>query len=194
MKFTLEKDDLLTGFEGWAFLQVATSLPGYAFAEMLEMLYGYQLARVLDMPLDGAEWPFFHYDDEVRKLKFFLVECPPEVHVAPWEAGTKLLLVHGDLAGEVVQRICDEFCYPPAFDPADLLAAEHNSLLEELLSGLVVPSVIDLDAMPPSNRLRREMQNHLDHMIDHLERQLLHLSAIERMRLEWGSMKNNIAQ
>ena len=157
MKYKLEPDDLTCDFDGWAFLLFRSTLPSYIFADSLNRLYHCRLERIDDLPLNGAAWPFYRYDDSVRHLKYFLTERPAAATSAPWSASDKLLAVKGETAAVAIDKILNDFTAPRRCTPGDLLAEEHAALLDELQAAFTVAAPIDLnDDTPVSRRGQKE--------------------------------------
>ena len=190
MKYKLELDDY--PFEGWAFLHFQSRRPSYVFADHLNRLYDYELMRLDDMCLDGTPWPFFLYHDRVGHTKYFLTERPVSAQHSPWQAGDKLLIVKGENAEFVCERIYDDFTGAGHANEGDLLAEEHAAYMDELLSDFTVATMIDFE----SDGLSRKGQKELDAMrrccediLSYIDRQHLDLSMEERMRLSMNGNK-----
>jgi hypothetical protein len=186
---TLDLDDEPSPFEEWAFLLFHTTTPGYLFADSLNRLYDYRLERVDDIPYDGSFWPLYLHLAPVRRLRYFLVECPAASAQTLWEASDKLLIVKGSTADDEVQRINDDFAANPQAPAVDLRAQQHRDIILELLEGFTVASILDLSNAPAPSRSRANAVTHsrtnaITHFIDHIESHQLDLTLEEKRRIE----------
>ena len=156
--FTLEPDDIMSGFEGYTFLLFSSTLPSYAFVDDLNHLYNLRLTRVDDIPLNEIKWPLFIYHDTHLRLTYYLVERPSGSPSTAWPSNHKMLIVAGEKAKDTIDMIHSEFCgaTEPA-DPTDLLAAEHYELLSGFLSSFTLTRRIDPMA-PIDEQLSRKAQ------------------------------------
>lgn len=156
---TLDPDLAMPDYEGFAFLLFHTEAPSYVFVDDLNRLYGFALTRTEDMQLHEACWPMFTYYDPKLRLHHYLVERPAGSGSAAWPGGHKLLIVRGDAATNVVESIHEEFsAAPPPVDPTDLLAQEHNRLLENFHESFTLTTHIDptADTSTLSRKAQRE--------------------------------------
>lgn len=191
MKYKLDLDDCDSPLDGWAILHFRTQQPAYAFADCLNRLYGYRLRRLDDMPLEGAQWPFYHHEDTVGHLKYYLVERPPAATGAPWEPGDKLLLIKGDSAPYVADDLYADFTTTAPADDHDLLAREHAECMDSLLANFTVVTLLSLDGESDTHSRRGQkeraaMQRHCELILTYIEQQHLDLGAAERLRLALG--------
>ena len=169
----LDWDDGESLYDDVSFLLFHSVAPSYAFVDDLNKLYHLNLCRTHDMTLDGKEWPLFTDCDNMMKLDYYLVEKPIAADDGSsfWTGGHKLLIVKGDRAKALVDRIHDEFSSPAdSYDETDLLAREHAELLESLRGGFTTTTRIT-PSLPPSVTLSRKAQrdyNALCHMLEQI--------------------------
>ena len=187
MKHKLPLDDYGLDFEDWAFLLFHTTAPVHLFADNLNQLYDTRLARIDDLQLAGAAWPFFLYDDPVRHLKYYLTERPAEAVGAPWEPSDKLLAIKGEGAAYAAEDIYADFTEPATVDPADLLAKERADLIDELLAGFTMVTLIDLSSDPNLRPAAAKQRHHVEQfcsdLLEYIETKHLDLSDDERIAL-----------
>lgn len=188
MKYKLEIEESMVGFEDWAFLLFHTTAPVHLFADSLNQLYDTRLGRIEDLSLAGASWPFFLYDDPVGHLKYFLAERPVAAAGAPWEPGDKLLAIKGESAVYAAEDIYADFTEPATVDPADLLAKEHADRIAELLAGFTMVTLVNPDSEPPKRssaaKQRLNASQLCSNLLEYIETKHLDLSDDERMRLD----------
>lgn len=160
---TLDLDDEMPDFEGYAFLLFSSTTPSYVFVDDLNRLYGLHLTRTADMELQQQLWPLFCYCDTLARTHYYLVERPASSTSAAWQAGHKMLILRGEDADAKADAIHCEFgsAVPPA-DPADLLAAEHYTLLENFLSAFTLTQRIDPLAVPDTTLSRKAQKEQAD--------------------------------
>lgn len=190
MKYKLDIEENQVDFEDWAFLLFHTSAPVHLFADSLNQLYDCRLSRIDNLVVAEAEWPFFHHDDPVRHLKYFLAERPASAVAAPWEPGDKLLAIRGESAACVAEDIYADFTEPATVDPADLLAKERADLIGELLAGFTMVSLLNLDAEPPKRsaaaKQRQQVSQFCSDLLEYIDTHHLDLSDDERRLLPEG--------
>ena len=190
--YVLDQDDLPPDFDGWAFLHFRTRRPSYLFADLLNRIYGYALSRLDDVEPGGARWPMYYHFDEVRHLAFFLIECPATASSDLLETGDKVLLVLGEMARAEVDKIYFEMVERHTFDPADLLAVDHATLIDQLLSDFTVARVLDFDQLPQKpaqQRRQRQLADLMDSLLTSIESRQLNLSPTERLRIKFKSSR-----
>ncbi|MBO7100933.1 MAG: hypothetical protein J6V98_02805 [Bacteroidales bacterium] len=187
MKYKLDMEESLDDFEDWAFLLFHTSAPVHLFADSLNQLYDCRLTRIDNLVVADAEWPFFQHDDPVRHLKYFLAERPASAVAAPWEPGDKLLAIKGESAAYVAEDIYADFTEPANVDPADLLARQHADLIDELLAGFTMVSLLNLDSEPPKRsaaaKQRLLVSQFCSDMLEYIDTHHLDLTEDERRLL-----------
>ena len=187
MKYKLDMEESLDDFEDWAFLLFHTSAPVHLFADSLNQLYDCRLSRIDNLVVADAEWPFFQHDDPVRHLKYFLAERPASAVAAPWEPGDKLLAIKGESAAYVAEDIYADFTEPANVDPADLLARQHADLIDELLAGFTMVSLLNLDSEPPKRsaaaKQRLLVSQFCSDMLEYIDTHHLDLTEDERRLL-----------
>ena len=187
MKYKLDIEENQVDFEDWAFLLFHTPAPAHLFADSLNQLYDCSLTRIDNLSLAGAEWPFFHHDDPVRHLKYFLAERPTSAVTAPWEPGDKLLAIRGESAAYVAEDIYADFTEPATVDPADLLARQHADLIGELLAGFTMVSLLNLDSELPKRsaaaKQRLLVSQFCSDLLEYIDCHHLDLSDDERRLL-----------
>lgn len=196
MKYKLDLDESLSPFEGWAFVHFRTHQPGYALADTLNRLYDYHLARMDDININGIGWPFYHHEDSVGHLIYFLVERPSLAKDAPWDPGDKLLVIKGENASMMADYILDDFTSPQQVDQSDLLAIEHARCLENLLADFTIATEISFDNPSTSRKAQKEtasMQQCCETILACIEQRHLDLSLQERLRMDLEYQKNNFA-
>lgn len=161
---TLDLDDEMPDFEGYAFLLFSSTTPSYVFVDDLNRLYGLNLTRAADMEMQQQQWPLFCYYDSLARTHYYLVERPAASTSTAWPSGHKILIVRGEGADTTANNIHNEFRYARRpDDPTDLLAAEHYALLENFLSAFTITQRIDpmAETSPQMSRKAQKEQTEL---------------------------------
>ena len=160
---TLDLDDAMPDFDGYAFLLFGSSSPSYVFVDDLNRLYGLGLTRVSDIMMNDVQWPLFTYYDALTHLHYYLVERPAGSTSTAWPSGDKMLIVRGEGADSRADGIHNEFRNAPQpDDPTDLLAAEHYDMLESFLAAFTVTRRIDPTAEADPTMSRKTQKEPAD--------------------------------
>lgn len=171
----LEWDDEPEPSSTTAYLQFHTASPGYILVDNLNRLYGLSLARIDDIDHNGTPWPLYTYHDSLRRLRYFLVETTPAEN-----SEEKLLLLLGENAPNIAETIYNDLTHPASVQPGDLLAAEHQTLRQELLSDFTLVTRLDFSSTPSKPAARRrsaELQHRCEDILEYIERHRLDLGA-----------------
>lgn len=174
MKLTLDLEPEEISFDNLAVVLFHSQAPNYTFVDDLNHLYSLSLSREDDMPLDTLSYPHYSYRDTLRQLSYHLLERPnspsPDDHHSKfkiqisnftfWQPLHKLLLIQGDNAQAMADRIAGEFTVlPPAPAADDLAATARYRLLEDFHASFTPVSLLDPAAPLPPNataKSRRE--------------------------------------
>jgi hypothetical protein len=187
-KIVLDLDEVESEFSDLALLIFRTNVAGYIFTDSINRLYRLAFHRVDDLEIDGLCCPLYTYLSEEEHLKYFLIEHPLSSTLKEaWRPGDKILIVRGSDALKKVESIHSEFTGKRQPQPDDLVAVEHNNLLEELLEQFTVTSIINLEApyedIPPkAAKERRQMEKRCLSILKKIEELNLDLTEEE---LRW---------
>lgn len=166
----LELDDEMLPFEGFAFLFFHTDEPNYAFADDLNRLYRLKLTRTTDMELRGSFWPMFTYRDPMQQLCYYLIERPSGsgTIAAHWGTSHKLLLLQGQNAEEIAERIYKEFNTMPSV--TDMERSEIlNALMQNFMPVSLYEQNPDVQLSKKSAKERAEMEDLFTQVLDYLD-------------------------
>ena len=177
--FTLDIEEEDYGYPDHACLFFHTLAPGYAFVDDLNRLYSIARARRGDMQLRGVSWPLYVCFQPVSKLHWRVVERPrSEDSTAPhWQQGQKLLILQGNDARLVADRIEEDFGTPLAIpDDGDHTARRRQGILQGYQQTLMPVSRMDpgQQADTPLSRKaakeRAELESLVYEILDYLDR------------------------
>lgn len=157
-----------------AILFFQTDTPNYLFADDLNHLYCLALARIDDIALCDASWPLYTYHDQLRLLKYYLVDFSIPQPNNPIKQ-SKILIIRGEDAVNEANQIIRDFNEPPAvdIDPHNPVFLHRNDILLSYQQLLTSVTSYNPQSPAPSSRKaakeRQDLDSLLTSLLDHLD-------------------------